>query len=132
MASISPPYGSAVAPPIAIRSARLPCSSDPMAASQPRIRAAVLVAMPTSSWSVKIGPWGALALTSRATFSSPSRFLLPEGDQSDPRPMGTPFARIVAMSVVPPYRSRFESGDHTIAAPCCAKTGMSSGCRPTL
>ena len=62
MASIRPLYGSAVAPATAIRSARLPASSDPIAASQPSICAAVDVAIATSSWSVKIGPCAAFAL----------------------------------------------------------------------
>ena len=89
-------------PATAIRSARLPASIEPIAASQPSIRAGVDVAIATSSRSVKIGPPAAWALTSWATFSSPSRFLLPDGDQSDPSPIRTPLARIAATSAVAP------------------------------
>ena len=62
VAAISPVYGSAVVPPTAIRSARLPASSVPIAPSQPSICAAVDVAIATSSRSVKIGPCAAFAL----------------------------------------------------------------------
>ncbi len=72
------------------------------------------VTIATSSASVNTGPPGHVLLTRRATFSSHSRFLLPDGDQSDPRPIGTPFAFMTSMCAVLPYSSRFESGDHTI------------------
>ena len=49
----------------------------------------------------------------RATFISPSRFLVPDGPQSEPRHTRTPHARASSINVVCPYNTRFDNGDHT-------------------
>ena len=71
-----------------MRSARAPDRIDPSTFCQPRIDAASRVAIATRSRSEK--PVSIASLARRATLSSPSRFLLPETAQSDPRPIRTP------------------------------------------
>src|SRR3954447_11477838 len=101
-----------------MRSALLPASIEPRAGSQPSIAAGVLVAIASRSALLMLTP--ARSAASRATFSSPRRLLLPDGDQSEPTATGTPAARASPTAAVPPYSSRFDSGDHTIDPPCAA------------
>src|SRR3546814_8518362 len=95
-----------------IRSARLPACSEPTPCSHFRSFAALRVAISTMSREENGSP--AARLQACAALSSPSRFLLPLGDQSDPRPMVSPAAFAAATSAVCPYSSRLLSGDQTI------------------
>src|SRR6516162_8695357 len=109
-----------------IRSARLPGSSDPTRAPHLTIDAGVRVTIAARSRSDKPNPPASLAVL--AAFNSFSRFLLPVGDQSGPRPIGTPADLAALTFVVPPYSSRLLNGDHTIEPPRSARTAKSSGC----
>ena len=64
------------------------------------MRAGLTVAIATRSRGVNTPPRA--SDTSHATFSSPSRFFDPEGDQSDPSAIGSCSAAARAMSAVPP------------------------------
>ncbi len=80
----------------------MPASIEPMAWSHLRIRAGLIVTVSTSSRAVKRTSAGRLSFTNAATFSSPSRFLLPDGDQSDPSAITTPARRAaVRLAVFP-------------------------------
>jgi hypothetical protein len=66
-----------------------------------QIWAGLMVTMATSSSGENRSP--ASWLARRATFSSPIRFLLPDGAQSDPRPISTPDPFNASRSAVAPY-----------------------------
>ena len=86
-----------------------------MCASRPAIPAAVDVTICTSSAAGSSRPCS--ASSRRATLSSASRLVEPDGSQSAPRPTGMPAASASAASVVSPYRRRFDCGDQTSLQP---------------
>src|SRR5262245_10582433 len=100
---------------MAKRSAFFPASRDPTKCCQFKIAAALRVARATTSRTDHAAPCRRDSM--KATLSSPSKFLLPEGAQSEPRPIVSPDADAARMSAVLPYRRRLLNGDHTIDAP---------------
>src|SRR5262249_21348825 len=96
----------------------------------PSASAGLQVAMAHSSCDDSAPP-SCVRLYKSATFSSPSRFFEPDGDQSAPRQSRTPAALAAITSVVAPYSQRFENGDHTTVPPwvphsvnCCVPSAV--------
>ena len=110
-------------------SASAPARSRPTSTPQQRRRAspALAVAISPSSRASRAPP-SASSFHSAATFSSPSRFLVPDGAQSEPRHTRCPWRRAARTSVVSPYSQMLENGDHTIVpAPRSAQSAYSVG-----
>ena len=119
-------------------SASAPARSRPTSTPQQRRSASPALAVAIIPRSrASSAPSSASSFHSAATFSSPSRFFVPDGPQSEPRQTRWPWRRAASTSVVPPYSQMFENGDHTIAPGARraqsrelgARRARSSGCR---
>jgi hypothetical protein len=82
------------------RSAFFPTAMEPSCLSHRATEAAPDVAIVTTSWSLSPSPSASDA--ARAALSSPRRFLLPDGDQSEPRAIRMPRALASLILVVSP------------------------------